>query len=81
MQNRDPRKRVLKSAKIIFNGGASVIDAVARNISEGGVSLEVAATAGIPGTFVLHLTGEPQRTCEIRWKRAGRIGVRFLEQA
>jgi hypothetical protein len=79
MHDRAPRRRVLKGAKIILNNGASVIDALARNQSEGGVSLEVATTAGIPGEFQLQLSGEVERHCQVRWKRTGRIGVKFLE--
>lgn len=78
MQDRSPRTRVLKGAKIIFNNGSSVIDALARNVSDGGASLDVSVTAGIPAEFELQLAGERVGPCQIRWKRDGRVGVKFL---
>lgn len=78
MQDRPPRLRVLKGAKIVFNDGASVIDALARNVSAGGASLEIATTAGIPPEFLLQMSGNAERPCRIRWRRSGRIGVQFL---
>lgn len=77
MQDRAPRTRILKGAKIVFNNGTSLIDALARNVSRGGVALDVANTAGIPAEFTLHLAGDGERPCQIRWRRAGRIGVQF----
>jgi hypothetical protein len=81
MQDRAPRLRVLKGAKIIFNKGGSVIDCTARNLAEGGAALDVETTAGLPSEFELVIQGTPQHRCQIRWRRPGRIGVAFLKSA
>lgn len=81
MQDRAPRLRVLKGAKIIFNNGGSVIDCTARNLNAGGAALDVETTAGVPNEFHLVIHGAPQHRCQIRWKRPGRIGVAFLPDA
>jgi hypothetical protein len=81
MQDRAPRLRVLKGAKIIFNRGASVIDCTARNIAPGGAALDVVTTAGVPEEFELRIHGVPDHRCQIRWRREGRIGVAYLASA
>src|SRR5947208_692264 len=54
--------------EIVFNGGASVIDCMASNISSGGVAIEVPSTAGIPSTFTLLIGNKAeQRACHIAW--------------
>ena len=74
---RAPRRRTLKAGKIVFNQGASVIDCVVRNTSDGGAALDVPNTGGIPAEFVLMIVGERSRECTIAWKRAGKIGAKY----
>lgn len=75
---REPRRRVLKGGKIIFNDATSVIDCVVRNLSDGGAALEVATPLGIPGEFRLAVLNEFERPCRVAWIRGGRLGVKFL---
>jgi hypothetical protein len=69
------RRRILKPAKMTFNGGA--VDCVVRNISETGAALEVESPVGIPENFVLSRGDEISRPCRVVWRKATRIGVRF----
>ncbi len=74
---REPRRRILKAGKIIFNR-TSIIDCTVRNISSGGAALELPSTAGIPSEFILRINGQLDRACEMAWKRAGKIGAKFV---
>lgn len=81
-RRRARRLRALKGAKISFNGGNSVIDCLVRNQSETGARLKVEMTVALPERFSLAIVenGElvPQRDCEVAWRTATEIGVRFL---
>ena len=80
MQDRraEPRRRVLKEGKILFNHRRSVIDCVLRNMSETGACLELASPLGAPEAFDLLIDGETQpRTCASVWRHDNKIGVTF----
>jgi hypothetical protein len=72
------RTRVLKSAKILFDGHASAIDCTVRDLTEKGAGLNVASPLGIPPAFDLSLDGgRTLRPCRVAWWKADRIGVAF----
>ena len=75
---REHRRRVLKCARIIFNGGYSVFDCRVRNISEGGAMLEMPSLVGIPAHFEIALesTGA-RRPCTVVWRTNTLMGVAF----
>ena len=52
-RRRDHRNRTLKSGRIVFNDGQSVIDCIVRNLSDSGACLQVNSTAGIRQAFEL----------------------------
>ena len=71
-----PRRRLLKTGKISFGGGA--IDCTVRNLSETGAALEVNSPVGIPEHFTLVI--EPnhiQVPCRVVWRKETRIGIHF----
>lgn len=74
------RQRVLKSGKIIFNDGSSVVDCVIRNLSVAGARLEVPTTVGLPPEFTL-LDAHSGRTytAKVRWRRSDIMGVEFSD--
>jgi PilZ domain len=73
------RPRVLKAARIVFNNRRSVLDCTARDLTEGGACLIVGNAAGLPEAFELQIPVDNlRRQCRIAWKRAGRIGVKFV---
>jgi PilZ domain len=77
-----PRQRILKAAKIIFNNRRSVFDCTARDLTAEGACLIVGGAAGLPNTFELQVPVDNlRRHCRVAWKRAGRIGVKFVEKS
>ena len=73
-----PRSRTLKSGTISFDRAAG-IDCVVRNISDEGACLEVTSPLGIPDEFTLVIKPDNLfRKCQIEWRSARRIGVRFM---
>lgn len=71
-----PRRRLLKSGIIEFNGGT--IDCVIRNMSDTGAALDVASPVGIPSEFNLLQSGtRSHQRCRVVWRKERRIGVAF----
>lgn len=73
---RDRRMRVLKSARILFNGGYSVFDCRVKNLSSGGALLEMPSMLGIPTQFDMVLDGV-KRHCTVMWRTDRLMGVAF----
>jgi hypothetical protein len=74
-KRRAPRLRTFKGGSISF-GSAWDVDCIIRNMSKTGACLEV--QAHVPDRFSLLIKPELiKRTCEVAWRSAGRIGVRF----
>ena len=72
------RTRVLKGAKMLL-GKSSVIDCVARDLTNGGAGLEVPNTIGLPETVDLTLTaGHSTRRSRLVWRKLNKAGVEFL---
>jgi len=72
-----PRRRILKPARILMDGGGA-LDCTVRNLSQTGAALEVATPVGIPPRFVLMIEGGQALSCEIVRRTERRIGIRFL---
>ena len=71
------RRRVLRSAQIIFNDRAAVIDCVIRDLSERGACIKVESPWGIPDSFELVLEAASFRDCRVAWRKPTLIGVEF----
>ena len=72
-----PRRRLLKSGKISFGGGA--IDCTVRNFSETGAALDVTSPVGIPDHFTLLIEADHvDFPCHVVWRKQSRIDVRFV---
>lgn len=71
------RTRTLIGAKILFNGGHSVLDCVARNLSSTGARLQIENALSAPATFKLVLSDGRRFCCDVVWRKNGAIGVRF----
>jgi hypothetical protein len=65
------RRRTLIGAKILLNGGSSVLDCVVKDLSDGGARLIMdGAIAVPPADFDLHLSdGRVFRSCRIAWRQ------------
>jgi hypothetical protein len=72
------RQRVLKSGKIVFAHGASVVDCVIRDLSVAGARLEVPNTVGLPQEFtLLDVHSGKSYAAKVAWRRGQRMGVEF----
>ena len=71
-----PRMRMLKSGKLLL--GKHNVPCAIRNISEGGVCLELQGTFGIPNTFDLVIGDNAPRACKVMWLNEARMGAQFL---
>ena len=79
-QSPGPRSRTLRSGKVEFNYGRSVVDCTVRNLSTHGACLELESLAGIPDTFNLVIAGDPAKhACRLMWRTEHRTGVAFDE--
>jgi hypothetical protein len=73
----DRRLRTLKAGTISFSH-AGGIDCVVRNLSATGACLEVDSPVGFPDEFTLVIkTDNVTRPCQVAWRKAKRVGVRF----
>jgi hypothetical protein len=71
------RQRTFKGGSISHASGAAT-DCIIRNLSDTGACLEVSSPFGIPDNFKLIIRPEIlTRSCEVAWRTAQRIGVRF----
>lgn len=75
-----PRRRVLKSAKIIYNDGCSVLDASLQDISDTGARIRLLTPAVLPDEFNLHLADGRKLRVETVWRNAATLGVQFIEK-
>ena len=76
------RHRVLKGARIVFNGRRSTVDCTIRNLSEQGAGLEVTSAVGIPQSFDLEIPADGVvRRCRVAWRTERKLGVSFAEPA
>ena len=72
------RTRVLKRAKMLL-GNFSVIDCVARDLTNIGAGLEVPSANELSGSLDLTLDdGRSIRRCRLVWRKLNRAGVEFL---
>jgi len=63
---------------VVLEGGG-VIDCLIRDISSGGVRLEVTNPDQVPDKFVLTIHGMPdKRRCRVTWRTGNKLGVEYL---
>lgn len=78
-KRRHPRRRVLKSGKVAFNGRHSTFDCTVRNLSEGGALLLFPRPPVLPAAFELRLEDGTVHPCRVAWQNMTSMGVAFLE--
>lgn len=72
------RARVLKAAKMLL-WKSSVIDCVARDLTNSGAGLQVSSAADLPESLDLTLdAGHSIRRCRLIWRKLNKAGVEFL---
>jgi hypothetical protein len=73
-----PRRRVLKSGVIAFNGRHCTLTCTVRDISGTGARIRVQSSVNIPDHFdlIIEMDGI-EAECEVMWRRGSDVGVRF----
>jgi hypothetical protein len=78
-KRREVRQRALRSAKVIYNNRSCLVDCQIRDLSRGGCRIRTANSTSVPAIFELQIIGVPEiRLCEVRWRNATEVGVRFI---
>ena len=77
-RRQSPRRKVMKGALIVFQQGQCSMRCRILDLSDTGALLAPADVFLCPTEFVLKPdVGEP-RNCEVRWRKADRLGVQFF---
>ena len=74
---RAQRRRTLKGAQIVFNGGHSTVDCVVRNVSDTGALVRVEGAPNMPDEFDL-VIDDQRRPCRVAWRKLTELGVAFM---
>lgn len=78
-QRTAPREKTYKAARVGFGGRRAQIYCLVRNLSLAGACISLDDPTEIPDEFNLVFdSGEASRTCRVIWRKARRLGVRFL---
>lgn len=74
------RRRTYFGGQIAFNGQASLMDCLVRNISAEGAKLAFTETRAVPQEFDLSVhKNERTYRAKVIWRKADEAGVAFLE--
>jgi hypothetical protein len=77
---REPRRRTLLGARVVFNNGNSTVDCQVRDVAEHGARLSLHGTVTLPDEFELHFLQQGDaRRVRVVWQRGANIGVRYLD--
>lgn len=71
------RKRTFIGGKILLNGGASVLDCIIKDMSDGGARLAVDGALAVPQEFDLRLSDGRDFHCSVKWRQIASLGVSF----
>jgi hypothetical protein len=78
----EPRSRLLKRGRIVFNGGFSSIDCVVLDVSRHGARLKVSDMLSVPDEFEVRMADSSPRWAELRHRGGdGSLGVRFVTRS
>ncbi len=76
----ETRRRVLKHARVVFNGRVSTIDVTVRDISMGGCRIRLHHALRLPSTFmVVFPSGGVERPAILMWQNGREAGVKFAD--
>lgn len=76
-----PRRRTFKAARIVYNGGHSVLNCTVRDLSDSGACLMIDTFTELPESFAVYFQDGRKVPVEVIWKRNDRMGVRFVKDA
>lgn len=77
-QRQNIRMKTFLRGRIIFNGGASSMDCLIRDLSASGARLEISESSALPEVFDLYVQNrDATHRATLRWRRDGGVGVTF----
>jgi hypothetical protein len=80
-QRNRTRTQMLKNAKIVCEHDINGSDCVVTNITNNGARLQLARVSRLPATFSLTFDNfRSERICEVIWRSADAVGVRFVSR-
>ncbi len=80
-RRREPRRRVLKEARIIFNNRFSTINAAVRDISASGCRLKLHQSLALPKSFTIAFPSVGlERPARLVWQFEEHVGAEFLDE-
>lgn len=65
---------------MVYGNGSLTRDCAVRNLSAIGAKLVVPSTAGIPDRFELFFEDGARKTCIVRWRKLGDLGIEFIDE-
>lgn len=75
------RQRVFLRGRILFNGGASSLDCLVRDISQTGARLALSETTTLPEVFDLYIAHKDKTyRAKLAWRREDGVGVTFVDE-
>ena len=76
-----PRRRVLKAAQIVYDGGRTVVECMIRDISDTGAKIDTEVALALPGAFAIVLPDGVKRSASVVWQKANLLGIHFADAA
>ena len=82
-RRREPRRRVLRTGKIVHNALSSVYDCRIADQTERGARLKIDNSWAVPGYFEFMDTarGKARRPASVVWRSADELGIEFDDAA
>ena len=77
-RRRGHRRRVLKSAMIVYNDGYCTLGCQILDVSDTGARVMPADIFLCPAEFVLKARIGSPRDCEVVWRKKDAVGVRYI---
>ena len=75
------RRRMIKSADIIFKHMGCLMSCRVMDLSDVGAKLQPDDPPACPDRFVLHMNSGSAHHCEVAWRHGDTVGVRFTGPA
>ncbi len=73
------RARTIKSGLIAYNQSQCDMDCLVLSLSDNGAALQPMDTLNIPDAFILKLKDGSIHECQVCWRHANKLGVRFVD--
>ena len=72
------RTRTIKSGMIVYHDSKCDMDCLVLSLSDDGAALQPQDMINLPDTFLLQIKDGSVHECQVCWRHANKLGVRFL---